>query len=54
MTMSAPARKLALLAALLVASVAQAQTQVEVVVIASAAADEYDALVYREIWDEYG
>jgi len=41
-----------LLAALLVASIAQAQ--VEVVFIASSAADEYDANVYREIWDEYG
>ena len=48
----ASARKLALFAALLVASVAQAQ--VEVVFIASSAADEYDASVYREIWDEYG
>lgn len=38
--------------ALLVASVAQAQ--VEVVFIASSAADEYDANVYRAIWDEYG
>ena len=48
----ASARKLALFAALLVASVAQAQ--VKVVFIASSAADEYDASVYREIWDEYG
>lgn len=48
----ASARKLALFAALLVASVAQAQ--VEVVFIASSAADEYDASVYREVWDEYG
>jgi len=45
-------RKLTPLVALLTASVAQAQ--MDVVFIASSAADEYDANVYRTIWDEYG
>ena len=50
--MTSNGRKLTLLVALLIASVAQAQ--MDVVFIASSAADEYDANVYRAIWDEYG
>jgi len=45
-------RKLTLGVALLVAGAAQAQ--VEVVFMPFSAADEYDAKVYRAIWDEYG
>jgi len=49
---SAPSRKLTLLIALLGAGAAHAQ--MDVVFVASSAADEYDANVYRAIWDEYG
>ncbi len=47
-------RKLTLGVALLVAGAAQAQAQVEVVFMPFSAADEYDAKMYRAIWDDYG